>query len=32
MVSTIRAGDMTYDRLDNGRADDGRLDDRGLDD
>jgi hypothetical protein len=30
-VSTIRAGDMTYDRLENGRLDNGRLDDGSLD-
>jgi hypothetical protein len=32
MVSTIRAGDMTYDRLDIGCLDEGGLDDQGLDD
>jgi hypothetical protein len=31
-VSTIRAGDMTYDRLENGRLDNGRLDNGRLDD
>jgi hypothetical protein len=30
-VSTIRAGDMTYDRLENGRLENGRLDDGSLD-
>ena len=30
MVSTIRAGDMTYDRLDTGRLDEAGLDDQGL--
>jgi hypothetical protein len=31
-VSTIRAGDMTYDRLENGRLENGRLDNGRLDD
>jgi hypothetical protein len=30
-VSTIRAGDMTYDRLENGRLENGRLDDGSID-